>query len=152
MMSIVRTALDRLAPRPTYLYFGARAETDAYVGDELTSLVSDYPHIHAHVVLSVPSGASQCRVGFVHQALESDFDDLSGAKVYAAGPPPMISAVTEFAAARGLQADDVHSDPFVPSSQDDGRRQRSLLHAISNLLEKAGATLGGAASLAASRR
>lgn len=112
--SILRTAVARLNPRPIQVYLGVRDECDVYGEAELLGLAALYPNISAHVVLSEPTGSTARRTGFVHEALAADIPDLSGAKIYAAGPPPMVNGVVSVSLAHGASRNAVHSDPFVP--------------------------------------
>lgn len=115
VMSIIRTALVNMPLRPMHVYFGVRSEADIYAAPELAELEKN-PMVSVHIVLSSPNGPTKYRTGYAHHALEQDFEDLSAAKVYLCGPPPMVTAVTECVVARGVQAADVHSDPFTPSA------------------------------------
>jgi CDP-4-dehydro-6-deoxyglucose reductase/ferredoxin-NAD(P)+ reductase (naphthalene dioxygenase ferredoxin-specific) len=131
VLSIVRKALACTPRRPIHVYFGVQDEADIYAESELEQLALANPQVHAHVVLSAPSGPTARRTGFVHQALEQDFSVLSGAKVYAAGPPPMVKAVTATAISRGVDPADIHSDSFVSSATTEPRP--GLLQGIANL-------------------
>ena len=114
--SIVRTALERDPERHVVLYFGVRDECDVYGERELRQIAARHPNVEVNFVLSEPASATHRRTGFVHQVIESDRHDLSGACVYAAGPPPMVKGVTATALRRGVDADAVYADPFTPST------------------------------------
>lgn len=119
MLSVVRTALDHMSARPIHLYFGVQDEADIYAEQDLSELAAASTPVQTHVVLSAPRGPTTRRTGFVHQALATDLTDLAGAKVYTAGPPPMVEAVAAAVVERGAGCDDIHTDPFVASA--DGR-------------------------------
>ena len=72
-----------------------------------------------HIVLSGELAETKRRQSFVHEAVDSDFQDLSAAKVYAAGPPPMIDALRDVVIAKGVSEDNIHSDPFTPAVNND---------------------------------
>lgn len=113
--SIVGTALREDPSRTVHIYFGGRAPRDVYLADHFRSLMSNHPNATYHAVLSdmVVSG---WRSGYVSDAMVEDHASLEGAKVYAAGPPPMIDAVYAAAQSLGVDKRDVHSDIFFTPS------------------------------------
>ena len=110
--SIVRTALAARATQPIHLYFGARDERDVYYERELMQLVDDHPNLRVEVILSSVE-ESERRTGFVHDAIAEDLPTLADAKLYVAGPPPMVAAVTALARSRGAPEDNIHADAFT---------------------------------------
>ena len=60
-----------------------------------------------------PEDGWQGRTGFVHQAILTDFTDLSGYQVYACGAPPMIDAARKDFMDRSLPEDEFFSDAFA---------------------------------------
>jgi ferredoxin-NADP reductase len=52
----------------------------------------------------------------VTDAVATDFADLTGFKVYAAGPPPMVDAAGLLARSRGVAPRDIHADAFYPAA------------------------------------
>jgi CDP-4-dehydro-6-deoxyglucose reductase/ferredoxin-NAD(P)+ reductase (naphthalene dioxygenase ferredoxin-specific) len=110
--SIVETALAKGRRGPIHLYFGARDEQDVYLEDRFKALAAKHPNLSYHVVLSQASGATGRRTGFLHEAVASDFSSLDGAKVYVAGPPVMVDAVTPVLVSRKMRREDVHADAF----------------------------------------
>jgi CDP-4-dehydro-6-deoxyglucose reductase/ferredoxin-NAD(P)+ reductase (naphthalene dioxygenase ferredoxin-specific) len=122
VLSIARRVLAHMPRRPLHIYFGVRGEADIYAARELEVLAA-HDQVQVHIVLSDPGGPTSCRTGYVHQALEQDFSELSGAKVYLCGPPPMVSAMTASVLARGVAAGDIHSDPFTPPATGAGAAQ-----------------------------
>jgi ferredoxin-NAD(P)+ reductase (naphthalene dioxygenase ferredoxin-specific) len=118
--SIVRGALDAGVQQPIHVYFGARAERDVYLESELAELAARHANLKLSVVLSEVDGASRegsgRRHGLVSDAVAADFADLSGFKVYMAGPPPMVDAATALVQARGVAHRDIHADAFYPAA------------------------------------
>jgi len=113
--SIVGTALREDPSRRVHIYFGGRSPRDVYLADHFRSLVSNHPNATYHAILSdvvVPGWRS----GYVSDAMVEDHARLEGAKVYAAGPPPMIDAVYAAAQSLGVEKRDVHSDIFFTPS------------------------------------
>ncbi len=116
ILSIVRAALGKASNRRVHLYFGVQDEPDIYAELQLQRLALSYPNMSVDIVLSAPSQSSYRRKGYVHSALAQDFGDLAGAKIYSAGPSPMIDAVSKVGVSLGVDLDDIHSDAFTASS------------------------------------
>jgi len=116
MLSIAREAAERGLNCPLHLYFGVRREADLFAADAFAELLTRQPGLNIHVVLSEPEigRPTRFRSGFPHEALAADFDDLAGAHIYSAGPPPMVAAVTRTALRLGAETDNIRSDPFTP--------------------------------------
>jgi naphthalene 1,2-dioxygenase ferredoxin reductase component len=117
--AIVRAALDAGMRQPLHLYAGMRAERDVYLEDELAALAAQNRNLNLQIVLSdervVEGGGRLRRQGLVSDVVAADFRDLSGFKVYVAGPPPMVDAVTALARSRGVPGRDIHADAFYPA-------------------------------------
>lgn len=114
--AIVETALARGMAQPIHLYFGARAERDIYLEDHFRALAARHANFRFVPALSEPQGPEQGATarwtGLVGDAVAADFADLDGCKVYAAGPPVMVEAVTAAVIRLGARREDVHADAF----------------------------------------
>jgi CDP-4-dehydro-6-deoxyglucose reductase/ferredoxin-NAD(P)+ reductase (naphthalene dioxygenase ferredoxin-specific) len=110
--AIVETALARGMAQPIHLYFGVRAERDLYMHDHFQDLAMRHANFHFVPVLSEPPGSTSYRTGLVGDAVAADFPDLDGCKVYAAGPPAMVEAVTATVIQAGARREDVRADAF----------------------------------------
>jgi CDP-4-dehydro-6-deoxyglucose reductase len=102
--------------REMVLYWGVRSLKDLYMAELPQQWLAEHPHFSFVPVLSHPEPADhwQGRTGFVHEAVLSDFPDLSGYQVYACGAPIMVdSARDAFVGARGLPEDAFFADSFV---------------------------------------
>lgn len=110
--AIVDTALARGMAQPIHLYFGARAERDIYVEGHFQALAARHANFRFIPVLSESQGPTTRRTGLVGDAVAADFPDLDGCKVYAAGPPVMVEAVTAVVIQAGARREDVHADAF----------------------------------------
>lgn len=103
--------------REIVLYWGARTLADIYMPE----LPSGWQQSHANFtfipVLSEPAEADawQGRTGYVHEAVLSDFADLSGYQVYACGAPVMVETAYTQCVAHGLPGDEFFSDAFFTS-------------------------------------
>lgn len=115
--SIVEHALAQGMEQNIHLYFGVRDERDLYLEDRFDDLCAKHANLKFTPILSDPSGATGRRTGFLHDAVRQDFDDLDGAKVYLAGPPPMVEAASLLARELGLQQTDIHADAFYTEAE-----------------------------------
>jgi NAD(P)H-flavin reductase len=108
--SILLSALAHEARGRIFLYHGVRDVLDLYdtetIGRVNAGAVRYIP------VLSSPSLPSHHREGFLHEAIERDFDTLAGFKVYLAGPPPMVDACTATVLRLGTRAEDLYTHAF----------------------------------------
>jgi CDP-4-dehydro-6-deoxyglucose reductase/ferredoxin-NAD(P)+ reductase (naphthalene dioxygenase ferredoxin-specific) len=114
--SIVRTALAARVTQPIHLYFGARDERDVYYERELLQLADDHPNLRVEVILSSAEDPVDRRTGYVHDAIADDLPTLADTKLYVAGPPPMVAAVTALARSRGALESDIHADAFTSAA------------------------------------
>lgn len=101
--------------RPMHLYWGARARRDLYLDALPRQWAEAQPTFTYTPVLSEPlaEDAWSGRTGFVHEAVLTDYTELSGYDVYMAGPPPMVEAAREtFIHRRGLPEEQLYYDSF----------------------------------------
>ncbi len=110
--SIVESAIWLGMRQPIHVYFGVREARDLYLTEHFKALGKRHPGMTFTPVLSKGTKGGNHRTGMVHDILAHDFGDLAGWKVYAAGPPSMIEAVTELVLATNLASDDIHADIF----------------------------------------
>lgn len=119
MQSIINHLVRQKLTRTVHLYWGARTPQGIYAPDVLARWAQQLPTLEVHAVLSdVLSGvphatAAGGRVGLVHEAVRADFADLSGWDVYACGGLPMVNALREVCAQRGLPEAHFYADAFV---------------------------------------
>ena len=104
--------------RPIHIYWGVRAKEDLYHDVLAKGWAFKHEHINYTPVLSEPKSEDnwQGRTGFVHDAVATDYKDLSGYDVYMSGPPPMINAAKEAFTKQGLPLEQLYSDSFEYSS------------------------------------
>ncbi len=132
--SIIRTALARGSDRMIHCYFGVRDERDVYCEPELRALAAAHPNFRLEIVLSEARRTGGRRSGLVHEAIAEDFSHFDGTKLYVAGPPPMVDAVTAVATSRGVEMRDIHADSFTAAPPPD--RNRSLLARMRGLFKR----------------
>lgn len=121
MKSILLAALVQQVKVPIHLYHGVRDVRDIY--DAQAIAIAGAGRVHYIPVISLASQSTGYREGLLHDAVERDFQTLSGFKVYLAGPPPMVQAVSSAAVLRlGAQRENIHADAFYAAR--DVRQQR----------------------------
>jgi len=112
--SIVEHALFIGLKRPMHFYWGGRKLADLYMlelaerwenkGIRFTPVLSE----------ALPEDAWVGRIGFVHQAVLDDYDDLSGHEMYVCGAPIVVEAAhRDFTAQRKLPNESFFSDAFT---------------------------------------
>jgi len=102
--------------RPITLYWGARACEGLYLHEMAQSWQSSLLGFRYIPVVSEtrPDDGWTGRRGLVHEAVLTDFADLSQHEVYACGAPPMIEAARDsFTRTRKLPVDAFYSDAFT---------------------------------------
>lgn len=122
ILSILESAVAQGMRQPIRVYVGGRDERDLYGLDQLAALAARHGNMTVTPVLSAPSAPTDRRTGFLHAAVRADLQDLDGWKVYTAGPPVMIDALTEVVLASGLQSADLHADVFFTPEDVAGAR------------------------------
>ena len=104
--------------RDLHLYWGVRTRNDLYIDSTLRQYAEEIDCLSYTPVLSGPgidadwSGAT----GWVHEAVMSDFSDLSGMDVYASGPPQLIDAIKLSYPGIGLEPGHFYFDSFEYAS------------------------------------
>ncbi len=105
--------------RPAVLYWGGRRPSDLYQDALAKQWVQVMPEFRYVPVVSNATEQDNWsgRTGFVHQAVISDFPDLSGHQVYACGAPIVVdSARRDFVAQCGLSDDEFFADSFTSAA------------------------------------
>lgn len=85
-------------------------KTDRVLG-VFRKLAAKYAHFHFIPLLS-ETPDDRLRSGTLAQALETDFDSLSGYAVFMAGPTGMVEATAPFLLDKGLEKDFLFCDSF----------------------------------------
>lgn len=112
--AIIEHVLHIGIKRPMRFYWGGRKLSDLYMlpqaqewekrGIKFTPVLSE----------ASPSDEWQGKTGFVHQAVMSDYSDLSGFQIYACGSPLMVEAAhKDFTTLRGVPNEEFFSDAFT---------------------------------------
>lgn len=118
MKSIIEQVMEGDCDRPLHLYWGVRAEEDLYLEDDVNAWAGQLECLQYTPVLSEPQDSDdwQGATGWVHEAVVSDYPDLSSYDVYASGPPPMISAIQKLFPHHGLEEGRLYFDSFEYTS------------------------------------
>lgn len=120
--AICENILDRgiQKERPVSLYWGCREKRDLYMLDLVKGWAAENEGFTFHPILSEPGPDCEWtgRTGFVHETVISDFADMSGVQIYAAGNPAMIDAArSDFVEKCGLPADEFFADSFLTEKE-----------------------------------
>jgi len=112
---IIEHALAARMERPMHLYWGVRAREDLYMHELAESWTRINPLIRYTPVLSDPKSEDNWtgRTGFVHEAIMSDYADLSAYEIYASGPPVMVYAGRDAFVTHGFTLENYFSDAFT---------------------------------------
>ena len=121
--ALIEQLQDSGQQRPAVLYWGCRSRADLYLHDWAEQAAADLPWLRYVPVLSEPRTADAWagRTGLVHQAVMSDWPDLSGHQVYACGAPVMVDAAQrDLVVLRGLPAEEFLADAFTSEADKHG--------------------------------
>jgi naphthalene 1,2-dioxygenase ferredoxin reductase component len=111
MLSVLGAALnDGMPPEQIHVYHGVRGKRDLYAEDRLQAVMTErgfrFVPVYSH------DQVDNARQGLLHEAVGKDFGSLQAARIFVAGPPPMVDAVKDLAAERGASADQILADAF----------------------------------------
>lgn len=111
ILSVLDAALaDGIPPKQIHVYHGVRTEDDLYAGSRLMTRMRERGFRFVPVFSS--DRPTRARQGRLHEAVGEDFSSLAAARIYVAGPPPMVEAVRTLATERGADATRVRADAF----------------------------------------
>jgi CDP-4-dehydro-6-deoxyglucose reductase len=112
--SMVEYAFHTGMKRQMILYWGVRSLKDLYLGELAARWQQEHANFKFVPVLSEPRPEDHWngRTGLVHEAILSDFPNLSAYQIYACGSAAMVAAAHPAFMAHGLTQDDCFSDAF----------------------------------------
>jgi len=99
-------------PRPVRAFYGAGSVDELVGRSELAHLLAGLPNGRLHATTSTPCADDSTPSGYVTDALAAHADSLTGARIYLAGPPPMVDAVLQLLSTSGHPLDTIHYDRF----------------------------------------
>ena len=111
LLSLAATAPDD----PAVLFFGNTAAGDVFFERELAELAKGFPGLVVHHCVVQPRPDWDGEVGLVTDALAAHVSDPPAHAYYLCGPPPMIAATRALLSARGVPADQIFEENFLPS-------------------------------------
>lgn len=112
ILSILRGAIAQGMRNPMHVYLGVRSPQDVYGLEWLQVLQREHEGLTVHVVVTSGGASAGQRCGMVTEAIDQDFDDLSGFRAYLCGSPPMVEAATVLARRKGLDPRHIYADAF----------------------------------------
>ncbi|MEE9425213.1 MAG: FAD-binding oxidoreductase [Methylococcales bacterium] len=118
LIGIIRDALYSNHTGEIHLYHGSRYRHEVYLQDTLFKLSEKFANFHYTQCVSsekVPTGGvtrRACQTALV------EHPDLKGWRVYLCGTPGMVHSMRENVQALGVDANDIHIDPFEFSKKD----------------------------------
>jgi Na+-transporting NADH:ubiquinone oxidoreductase subunit F len=113
--SILATVTSSTPSRPCYLFFGCRTTKDVFYLDRFNELAREHPGLQVCYALSDPLEPQESwtgDTGFIHLSVDKRLPAGSRCQAFLCGPPPMIEAVTEVLASKGLRPEDIFYDKF----------------------------------------
>lgn len=109
LLAIAEASLNQRPERPVHLFHGGRHLADLYYGEELTTLMEQFPALTYTPVLSEDHHPA-IQQGTVGEIALQTIPDLLDKRLYIAGPPAMMRQIVDGALNRGVKADFIHSD------------------------------------------
>jgi len=121
VLSMMNAVAESGSPRETWLFVGARDQSECLQKDYLDRLAQDYPNIRLHVCFSRPRQgdirgetnhhAERVSLPLVQRLLPSNRYDF-----YLCGPPAMMEELTAGLVAWGVPEDRIRYEAFGPAS------------------------------------
>lgn len=114
VQAMLTHALYHHHDRAFSLYWGSRNRAGLYMHDTALQWANETPNVTYVPVLSeaTTDATWRGRTGYVTDAIDSDFSDLSGFQVYACGAPAMVEAAQKLCLAKGLPSNEFYADAF----------------------------------------
>jgi CDP-4-dehydro-6-deoxyglucose reductase len=114
LKAMIENLLEQGDRREIHLYWGTRTSEEMYMDELPSSWAAEHEHIHYHRAISEPASPAiaDCFEGFVHEAVISDFPELSAYDVYMSGPPAMIDAARQAFVQCGIDEQRLFYDSF----------------------------------------
>jgi naphthalene 1,2-dioxygenase ferredoxin reductase component len=111
ILSVLDAALKAGTPaEQIHVYHGVRGERDLYSHRHLAQRIKEHPFCFTPVYSK--EKVAQSPQGFLHDVVGQDFADLQHARIFVAGPPPMVDAVVGLATERGTPRHQIRADAF----------------------------------------
>jgi len=115
ILAMLRSLAGSAPDDPATLFFGNTAAGDVFFERELAELAETFPGLTVHHCVVEPGPGWTGEVGLVTEALAARLSDPAAHAYYLCGPPPMIDATRTLLAGRGVPADQIFEENFLPS-------------------------------------
>lgn len=115
ILSMLRSLAATNADDPAVLVFGNTAAGDVFYERELAELGKDFPGLVVHHCVVHPEAGWDGEVGLVTDVLSARLEDPVSHAYYLCGPPPMIAATRALLSDKGVPADQIFEENFLPS-------------------------------------
>jgi naphthalene 1,2-dioxygenase ferredoxin reductase component len=129
ILSVLDAALKAgTPPHQIHVYHGVRGERDLYAHSHMAHRIRK--HHFCFTPVYSKERVAQSPQGFLHEVVGQHFSDLQHARIFVAGPPPMVDAVIGLATERGTPKQQIKADAFyaaVPGKLDIWKRTSSWL-------------------------
>jgi CDP-4-dehydro-6-deoxyglucose reductase len=114
LKGLIEHALHIGIKRPMHLYWGSRDRAGLYMNALAERWAAENPNFRYTPVLSEPAAGDAWtgRTGLVHEAVLSDYPDLSAYQAYVCGAPAMCETALRDFTACGLPKDEFFADVF----------------------------------------
>lgn len=117
LLSMLRRMAEFQEPHPARLYFGVNRREELFGRAQLDALRAELPALQLTLCVREPDANWSGFAGTPVDALARDLDGLSSfPDLYLCGPPGLIEAAQALALARGVPAEQVHSERFVATA------------------------------------
>ena len=113
LLSVLRGIAAHQMMNPVYIYIGFMAREDVYGLEELNTLLPRILSARArHVLVAAGPTERGLRRGLLTEAIESDFEQLTGFRVHGFGSPFAIDAVVQVLRRKGVSEEHLHLDAY----------------------------------------
>lgn len=113
-------AIQAIEPeREIHLYWSNRAAVGFYLNELPLSWAASNSHFHYHPIIQKHADDWNGRAGWIYEVIHEDFDDLSGAQMFACGSPNMVFGTLDQLEPLGLNESNMHSDVFAYAKRTD---------------------------------
>ena len=119
LLSMIQAGLEGGFAANITLYYGVRSDRDMYREDLLCALQGRYSNFEYQIFLSDPindnsyannAAKRQWMVGWPHEAIDKDFQDLKDFSAILSGPPAMAQALRPILASKNLPDASIYCD------------------------------------------
>ena len=126
LLGILRDALHAQHVGDIHLFHGSRHPEDLYLDRWLRQLATGHRNFQYHPCVSGPRNKGNARKGRADDIAFSEFDDLSGIRLYLCGLPAMVYAAQKTAYLNGAKINDILADAFAMTDLRKGERDPDI--------------------------